>query len=232
LIVVDKTGTRGVYAQANELVSASYSMPVACHRLLALALTQLSYGKGRATLSNYTVVITGRRYREVFEHGDSSNAYRELAGAANTMQTTKAAVVRVPCDRGYTQKAWFSEVAYLERSGCVIATFSPAIRCHLTDLWSDFTVMELEHLKGFRSRHSFRLYMLLRQFRSTGVRIETPERLQELFGVTYTRYSNFKAKVLLVALQELSESGIRVSMKEHRAKRTVARVEFKFRMAT
>jgi plasmid replication initiation protein len=225
--------SRGVFAQGNELVNASYTMPVACHRLVMLALARLKWREEVST-ELFTVVVTASDYRRVFESGatsKASNAYRELAYAANTMQTTKSAVIRVPVGGGgYVQKAWFEQVVYLPKSGCIVATFSAAVRPHITNLIAEFTVGELSAVSGFKSKHSFRLYMLLRQFKHTGFRVEDVEELQERFGVSYKRFPNFKVRVLAPALKELEQAGIKVRCKEIKQKQRVVRVEFTYNM--
>lgn len=221
------------FAQANEVVNARYSMSLACHWLLVLALSKLRFKAGEST--SLVTTITAQDWYSTFDaHADvipisrGANAYRDLKAAANALQTTNAAVLRVPTDKGYGQKAWFEQIEHQEQHAQVLVVFSQGIRPHLTALATEFTVGELQAVAGFQSKHSYRIYMMLRQFRQTGVRQETVAELQAKLCTKYTSYARFKQRVIEPALDELKQAGIKIRVKEHKKGRSVQRLEFRF----
>ena len=197
-----------VIAQGNEQVNARYCLPVRCHRLLALAMSKLSWRKGSAPTLG--VVVSAEDYRQAFGNkAQSSTAYTELKRAANDLQTTTHAVVSVPTAHGYRQVAWFSSVHYATGEGIVELVFSDAIRPLLVNLWSDFTTSELALVARLQSKHSIRLYWLLRQYRDSGCRIERLDNLSDMLmlGKGYSKPSAMIAKVIEPALVELRSVG-------------------------
>ena len=231
-LVVDNNKPKS-YAQGNEVVNARYSMPLACHRLLVLALSKLRYKPGEA--SSRQVVVTAQDWYSTFDPKSDvipirrgANAYRDIAKAAKALQITKAAAIEVPTDKGYELRNWVSKAHYQQSHGCVEVTFSEDIMPHLTNLAAEFTTGELQAVAGFQHKHSYRLYMLLRQFRQTGVRQEPVTELQAKLCVNYPRYAMFKAKVLSPALQDIRQAGIKIKMIEHKKGRSVKRLEFRF----
>lgn len=92
-------------------------------------------------------------------------------------------------------------------SGVVEATFHPAMKPYLLQLKNKFLLYDLKNILKISSWNSIRMYELLKSFEGIGKRVFDIEELKQILWVDdkYTKYANFKKRILLKAQEDLSE---------------------------
>lgn len=85
--------------------------------------------------------------------------------------------------------------------------FHPDILPHISQLRSHFTQFNIEDTKGFNSFYSFRIYILIMQFKSTGRIIITLDDCRTMLDLNdkYKAAKDLRKRVLDTAIDEISE---------------------------
>jgi plasmid replication initiation protein len=222
------------YSQGNELVTGIYTMPLDCKRLLLVGLAKVRYKESRDQPLQFT--ITAKAWAQLF-NVDQKSAYQQLRRAAHKLMrqynpVKVAGIGSGPIDpEDYREKVWFDECHYCARQGYVELCFSDKIRPHITDLRSDFTLVDLNAVRGMTSVHSIRIYELLRQYRGTGWLSISLVDLRVLFQLEnkYTEYFDFKRKVIDKAVKEINQrTNLQVAYEVKRTGRKVTDITFRF----
>lgn len=133
----------------------------------------------------------------------------------------------------HAKSSWVQYVDYSEAAGSVKLIFATKVIPLITSLERHFTSYELEQVSALTSAYSIRLYELLMRWKSTR---ETPaislDSFREKLGVEpdkYTTMSNFKSRVLDVAVKQINKTtDISVSYEQHKTGRKITGVSFKF----
>lgn len=222
------------YGQGNELIAGIYSMPLDCKRVLLLGLTKVRHQGSRNQTLQFTV--TAKTWSTLF-NVDMKSAYQQLRRAAYKLMRQYNPVKVAGIGDGaidpedYRELVWFDECHYCARQGYVELSFSDKIRPHITDLRSDFTLVDLNAVRGMTSVHSIRIYEMLRQYRSTGWMSISIADLRTLFQLErkYTEVNDFKRKVIDKAIQEISQkTNLQVTYDVKRTGRKITHINFKF----
>lgn len=222
------------YSQGNELVAGIYSMPLDCKRVLLLGLTKVRHQGARDQSLRFQ--ITAKSWAQLYGV-DKDSAYKQLKRAAHKLMRQYNPVKVAGIGNGpiepedYREKTWFNECRYCARQGYVELCFSEKIRPHITDLRSDFTLVDLNAVRSMTSVHSIRIYELLRQYRSTGWFSISIAELRVLFQLEgkYTEYFDFKRKVIDKAVMEINQrTNLQVTYDTKRTGRKVTDIRFSF----
>lgn len=120
-------------------------------------------------------------------------------------------------DGSWERFHWVSKSSYIAGNGIAEIKVDPEIYPYLLNLESDFTSIKLNTILNFKCKYSIRLYQLMKKWSKIGQwKIELDE-LKMLLGVPIIsekkgvrvfkldKYSHFKPKVLLAALNEINE---------------------------
>ena len=154
--------------------------------------------------------------------------------------------IEKPNSRSYLQASVFCTARYEEEDGCVYFKIAPDLipyLLRLKDAGCGFTQYYLEQTTSLQSKHSLRLYELLRQFLplkkvkeerlSSGFRKILVNDLREYLGVQnkYPRFGDFKEKVLESAQRELAEkTDLCFEFTPERTRRTITSLNFTIRV--
>lgn len=213
----------------NALVSASYNFTTTEQRLILMAIAQ---GQNNiSSLHKITAIEFAETYRITQE-----SAYEGLKEAAKQLFERRFSWIE-KTEKGNTkhvQARWVSRVAYVDGEGFIEIRFSEDVLPLLTELKERFTVYNLKHVAYLTSFYAIRLYELLIAWRSTN---KTPvfelESFREQLGVLpneYPRMTNFKQRVLDVALKQINEhTDITVSYEQHKRGRSISGFSFNFK---
>jgi plasmid replication initiation protein len=218
-------------AAGNEVVNAVYAMPLDCQRFILFALTKIEYLSKDLSREAFTVEISAQEWGKVFGGDGSGNSYKQLAKIVDRLQHSQAATVKIPLAQGYIRMQWADRAEYQSKKGYVRFVFGESIRKHLGDLRGDYTKMDLIKIRHFKSVYSVRVYMLLAQFRKTGVRIEQVDALREKLDLAdkYKLFSALRRNVLDRAVSEIKEhAGIDVDYALQKNGSTVQAIKFTF----
>ena len=153
--------------------------------------------------------------------------------------------IEKPNSRSYLQASVFCTARYEEEDECVYFKIAPDLipyLLRLKDAGCGFTQYYLEQTTSLQSKHSLRLYELLRQFLplkkvkeerlTSGFRNILVNDLREYLGVQnkYPRFGDFKEKVLEPAQRELAEkTDLCFEFTPERTRRTITSLNFTIR---
>jgi len=211
---------------SNDLVNARYSLGLTETRLFLLALSQIS--------PNDTELQAYKIYIDDFlkSAGIDTKAYENIKKMKPITKNLISKVIEITQKDG---RPWqfnlVSSAQYKkdEKGAFVEITFNTVIKPDLIQLKEKFLTYDLGYLLPCKSVYSVRLYQLLKQYIYKHERIESVENLKYMFEVEnkYTRYSNFKEKVILSAQAELKEkTDIYFDFEEIKTGRSITSIKF------
>lgn len=225
--------SKNLVVKDNKLINASYNLELVEQRILLMSIVK-SRHQGNSINEFLPVVIHAQDYAEQFNIHIKS-AYKVLKDAANTLfdrrftyteLNKKGNIVNV-------KNRWVTQVKYADTEGEITLVFSPVVIPFLAELEKQFTCYDMEKIAALSTAHSIRIYELLISWRTT---LEVRISLQELkfkLGLDsnmYPRIYDFKKKVLIPALQQISkETDISVSFKDVKKGRLVEGFIFNFK---
>ena len=222
----------------NALIEASHKLSEVEQRLILLAILKArEVGDKVEELKDKELVIHASDYMNAFGV-DRDAGYKSLKKAVMGLYqaewgyhyiNSKGNVV-VRYER-FTQSA-----IYVENEATVKFMFANAIIPMLVELERNFTSYEIEQVAHLQSRYAMRLYECLIRFKASKTLTITLDELRFRFGLLpdeYTLMSNFKNRVLDLAVKEINENtDITVKYDQHKQGRTITSFTFKFKQIT
>ena len=178
--------------------------------------------------------IDAMRYVEVFGT-TRQNAYQRMKEAEDTLFNRRFSFYDE--DGKLVKSRWISQVKYLDDEGAMEIVFTPAVVqgiSRIDGVKEFFTQYLLSQTANLTSVYSARLYELLIQWKSTG---KTPifelTSFRDQLGIAANEYktmSNFKTRVLALAIEEInSKTDITVDYEQQKKGRTITGFSFKFK---
>jgi len=123
-----------------------------------------------------------------------------------------------------------SMVSYSLKKGIVTFCINNKLTPYLIDLKSQFTQYSLQKVIQFKSVYSIRIFQLLNQWGSNKRVVYNIEKLRFMLNIEpeeYTRYNDFKRKILEVALKEINQSSsLKFSYQEIKTGRKITSIAF------
>lgn len=139
-------------------------------------------------------------------------------------------VFTVHDERGELQVSWLSSVRYLKGSGQVILKFDSNLKPLLLKLKKEFTKLNISNCIRLKSFYSMRIYELLKQYITIGMREFELNNLKHILGIEkdeYKLYADFKRYVLKQAQKELNKkTDIYFDFEEIKTGRKVTSIKF------
>jgi plasmid replication initiation protein len=171
-------------------------------RLIEIAIAQIKKGEEVPKL----LTITVDHFATVFPQQVGS-AYKNLQRATENLQRQQITILN-PEENKRGVFAWVDGCIYHDRTGTVELSFTCWVKPYLQDLRKNFTTYRLLDLQRLRSANAIRLYELLMQYKSTGVRYDTLNELKCLLGIEgkYKEWRDFKRRVLEPSVKNINES--------------------------
>lgn len=189
-----------IVTQANELISARYTLPLVEQRLVLTMIARIQ--PEDEDFKEYRVSI---RELSEFIGIDKNSAYRECK---KTTENLLERVLKIEEPGRLLQTHWVSSAEYIDGEGCVVLCFDPKLKPYLLQLKGNFTSCKLEMLLSFKSQYTIRFYNLLKQYQSLKTREIELDLLRDMLGLgkdQHTEYSNFKNNILKPIQKELIE---------------------------
>jgi len=212
-----------IVTQANELVSARYTLPLAEQRLVLTMIAKIQ--PDDCDFKPYRISVSELAE---FLGIDKNSAYRECRKITKSLLTR---VLEIHEPGRLLQTGWVSSAEYVVGSGIVNLSFDPLLKPYLLKLKGNFTKCKLEILLSFKSQYTMRMYTLLKQHEFRGEREMELNDAREMLGLRkdqYTEYSNFKNNVILPTQRELFEkSDIAFEFDEIKYGRRVGAIRFR-----
>ena len=128
------------------------------------------------------------------------------------LKLTNRLWVKMP-DNRETTVSWISDAEIIPLSGTVYIKFHPKMAPYLFELREHYTMYHLENVLVFKSRHSIRLYELLRSYMTNRLLEEhierdiffTVEQLRDILAVDkYNRWADLDRFVIRKAVDEIN----------------------------
>ena len=215
----------------NALINASYYLSLTEQRLILLAIIQARAEK--MTSSNeFKVQVSS--YSNAFGV-ERSTAYEALQKAVDTLINRRFSYYRIVNDQQEKVTTnWVQSVAYATNESYIKIKFTDDVMPLITQLEKHFTSYQLEQVKDLSSIYAIRLYELMMQWRATGKTQQIPiDELRHKLGIEpdqYQKMSNFKDKVLDVAINQINEhTDIKASYEQHKERRSITGFTFTFK---
>jgi plasmid replication initiation protein len=218
--------------KSNRLIEASYRLSMVEQQLLLMAIAQ-SRIDGVVLSSDKPVTIKVVDFVAMFG-SDRSHAYKQLRDALDSLFDRYVFFNDVDGDgEPWSHKMrWISRYSYADGIGSIKIIFSADVIPYLTKLEEEFTVYRIQQIGNLRSVYAVRMYELLLQFKSTGIRYFEIKKLRDILGLIdeYQLFANLKAKVLDVAVSQINEhTDIKVKYETRKTGRKITHLDFKIK---
>lgn len=207
--------------KANSLIEASYRLTLDEMRLLALTIGTMN-PKSEQQIFEFSVSEFVNQFPDV----NTDRAYTQIKSA---IERISERWVKTEDEKHVTKFRWVSSQTYFKKEGRFKIALTNEIMPYLTQLKGQFTQYQLNHISGFSSVHSIRLYELFTQYKRLGERYISIEDLKKWLQLEdkYDRYNNLNQWVLLPALAEINEkSDLFVEYEPIKRGRKIVGVEF------
>ena len=225
-----------IMSKSNLVVKTNYLNTVLQNlKLSEIRIVQLAVVDARETGTGLSAEIPlridAKRYAEVF-NTTRQNGYLMMKDAEDTLFNRRFSYVD---DEGKLVKSrWLSQVRYLDDEGAIEVVFTPAVVQGITRIDGAeefFTKYLLEQTAEMDSNYSVRLYELVVQWKQAK---KTPvfelEKFRGQLGLgsdEYQTMSNFKKRVLNLAVEEINEkSDLNISYTQKKKGRKIAGFSF------
>lgn len=219
-----------VVKKDNALIRAAYTLSLAEHRLILLAVADAA---GQPDVLK-DMTVYAEQYADRFKVTRQA-AYMALSEASKQLFERRFSYERIS-SKGRPRQVvsrWIQRIEYGESEGLVKLRFADDVIPLLTDLQRRFTYYSLGQIANLTSTYAVRLYELLIAWRSTG---KTPvfemADFRQHLGIEpdeYPRMTDFKRWALDVAIKQINEhTDIVAEYQQHKRGRTITGFSFTF----
>ena len=190
--------------KSNHLIEAGYKLSLNEQRLILSAISKLD---GRKPLpKDGEFVITAKEFSDNF-HIPIKQAYEILDSAASRLYDRDIKTY----DRKNNSRErfrWVDYVKYWDGEAKVTLSFSRRIVPYLTLLHTQLTTYDLKQITKLSTAYAIRFYELLIQFKSTGERFISIEKLKERLELNeqYSRFYNLKKRIIEPSIDNINQS--------------------------
>lgn len=220
-------------SKSNALIEASYTLNLVAQRLVVLAIIK---ARNQGELSKVGGIhrITAIEYQDHFVC-TLPTAYESLKSACESLYESEFVWIGEDED-GDPQKIntrFVQQAIYNDGKGYVEVMFSNGIIPLITRLSKEYTEYELIQIRNLNSVYALRIFEMLMQWQIVGrTPLVTIEDLRNRLGIADHQYklmSNFKARVLDLAINEINEhTDITVKYKQHKQGKAIVGFTFTF----
>jgi plasmid replication initiation protein len=205
--------------QSNQLVEATYpriiekknggteidfKVTTRAHKVSRLIISLIS--PDDQDLRYYKVDISTLKsylgYKPEFPNGKFYQDLKEIANRLN-----KQPIEIRPDPQRIITAYFISSYELNHKTGEITFEISGQLKPFLLQLKNNFTSVHLENIPRLSSGYSIRLYEILSQYKLIGKRaFDNIDRLQQMLGSSYGKYSHFKARVLEFAQKDIAKN--------------------------
>jgi len=215
----------------NSLIDASFNLSLVEQRLMLMAIVEAR--EVDKLTPDTPIEVKATAYRDQYKT-DKSEAYKQLSDATKQLFNRQFSYTdQYKGEDCITVARWVNRASYLNDNGTVVLYMSSEVISMISRLEANFTQYLLEQVSDFKSKHSIRLYELLIKYRDVGnsKKFDIKE-LRSKLGLEdneYSTMSNFKSRVLDVAIKEIGDKAdIQIKYEQFKEGRKVSHILFKF----
>lgn len=213
-----------IVVKSNEFVEASYKITLDEMRVLLLTI-----GKIDPTIKNHKrdFEFTVAEFADRFGISDKV-AYQQVQKAVDTLGSRWAMIENT--DQVQRKVTFLTEQAYFKGEGRFQIILHEKLMPFVSDIAGHFTKYNLNYVSKFNGFHAIRIYEIVAQYKSIGIREVQVSELKEWLQVAdkYPRWDNFKSRVIEPALKEINEkSDLNVDIEQIKKGRSIFALRFK-----
>lgn len=219
-------GREETVVKANRMVKAKTSFTKLEHRIVAALISQIE--RGQESFETQRVSL-----REIMERAgvESTEIFRKATEICDRLVEKGIGICTYDEDRGrmYTAYTLFRKCRYVENEGIIEAKFEDEMRPFLLQLKNRFTMYSLNFFLQLPSRHSMRIYELLKMREDLGAMRISVEEFRETLGLedSYEYFTDLKRHVIEKARKQLTEyTDIEFTYQVEREGRSAQRIRF------
>jgi len=209
-----------VAVQANSLVSARYRLTLGEQFLVLMMISKIGYDD--QDFQGYEITI--KELADTLQLNEDCT-YREANAITDKLLKRPLRIKRA--DGSLLKCNWIASAEHFP--GLVVLTPASKLRPYLLELRERFTKTPLQQVKGLRSQHTVRIYMLLRQHLGLGKFELDVSEFKAMLDIEkqYPRFSELRRWVLESSRRELTEkSDLSFKLETLRTGRTITRLKF------
>ena len=221
---------------SNALTRAAHGLSLAEKRIIAACIAKSDQVPNMTQVRQrgaWLVRLSAADYAETFEV-DLDTAYNQLYAASENLFKRYVRSTR-KTRKGIEEYkfVWVGGVRYHKGEGWVELDWFHEVVPHLFGLRREFTSYKLKQASALRSKHSWRLFELLRSWQDTGLYQPTIEEFMLAMDVPPSYQKDFKSirtRVIEPAVKELvQKNNMLITWTTQNAGRKVIGLEFKFK---
>ncbi|MBU6148607.1 MAG: RepB family plasmid replication initiator protein [Verrucomicrobia bacterium] len=210
--------------QHNKLVESRYRLSLQEKRVVLWIMSQIKPDDDDFT--KHTISI--RDFQKI-TGVSGNNMHKEIAKITMSLIQRGLSIRDLKNDT-LLQVSWLNSAYYHYQEGLVELKIAQELKPYLLQLKKQFTVVNLADVMGLQSMYSVRIFELLKQYESLGVRVITLSDLRECCGISlshYKKFNDFKKDVLERAKREINEkTDIFIGYEEEKIARKITSIRF------
>lgn len=216
-------------AQSNDLIEARHNNPLTVREQKIILAMVSEIQPDDEDFKEYSISL--KNFNEMLGLKGKTK-YSEIKEIVKNLMGKTIEIPRK--NKGWLLAHWVSSAEYIDGEGFIELTFSPKLKPYLLQL-KEYTSYRLSNILSLNSTYSIRLYELMKKWEFLGQWEYPVEDLRGKLGVeegTYPKYSNFKARVLLRAIEEVNEkTEFHITFEEIKKGRSVVKIKFSIQKA-
>jgi plasmid replication initiation protein len=216
----------------NKVIQASYRLTLSEQRVLLACISQIDSMAKLSADDKFEITVS--EIADLASLKDTKTAYRDLKNAADRLFERRI-IIDDPkpndSEESRLKTRWISGIRYFDKAGKIKLSFAPDILPYLSELSREFTKYKLQHVAGFKSSYSIRLYELLCQWQSSGEREVSIDWLKAQFQISdkYKSIRDLKSRVIVPALADINKhSNLWCKYGQRKTGRRVTHFQFQF----
>lgn len=207
----------------NDLIEARFSLSAKQNDIIDLLLSKLENNNTieyELNLSDY----------KIFFNRDNTNIYRDFKKAVEEFGKNGSFKIN-----NYSEKIdkaeffWFVAIYYISKEAKIIFKLDKDVKALLLQM-KNVTYYKIKYTLNFTSIYSKRMYLYLKRFEDTGIRIDKVEDLISKMKCPQTylkKYTDFKKRVLVISQKEINDNtDIKFTYEEKKTGRKITHLVF------
>lgn len=213
-----------IVKRSNNLIESRFNLSASQNNIIDLVLYKL---KENDTPLEYKINVID--YVNIFNKG-SNHVYADLKKAAKEFIKANAAFTLYDY-KGVkeTDFFWFCSIKYIENEGAIIFKLDSEVKEIMLQI-KNVTYYDIKYTLNFTSVYSKRMYLYLKRFEDTGIRIDKVQDLISKMKCPQTylkKYPDFKKRVLVISQREINDNtDIKFTYEEKKTGRKITHLVF------
>lgn len=207
--------------KSNDLIEARYELSLNEQKIMLYSVSKID----RENDNFNTINVSVKKFFQLLD--TSTERYTELREIVRTLRG-KEIIIDTP--QGEIITGWLSSIEYKQDTGTIDLEFSQKLLPYLLQLKERFTRYQLRNILYLKSKYGIRLYELMKQYQTIGMREFKLEELKYILFIEgqYKRIYDLERFVLKPAIKEINKyTDINLSYEKNKTGRNITSILFK-----